>query len=240
MTQNNEMNQIFGTLGINRNLKGPVHQVTHSSDWGFVEYDHYLVHHPENDDYTMPMQPLQDGDLVTIFNTIAKGDLHWQGTISLNFERDRKQLEGARKGFEVQTVLGAVVHGLPDNMSENEWGNMFFSGMPAIVKRDGQDIHGSLEAFSEQGTEGIIWAIHEYGKKGYEGLHILKNGDDLSVFSRVTDGDIAWKGKLDFNSAATTLNGFERFNRLPNTIATESLLQASYTHNPVKIERPKP
>ena len=58
-----------------------------------------------------------------------------------------------------------------------------------------QVITGLLEGFWETGTEGVLWALEEEPFKGYEGLHILENGDELTVFN--ADGSVLWKGVID-------------------------------------------
>ena len=53
-------------------------------------------------------------------------------------------------------------------------------------------ISGTAFLFTETGTEGGYWAVQENGKRGYEGLQILDDGDDLTVYAK--DGSVLWHG----------------------------------------------
>jgi len=64
-------------------------------------------------------------------------------------------------------------------------------------------INGNLEAFMEQGLEGVAWSIHKTGCHGYDGLHCLDAGDYLTVFDKVDSTKIAWQGKLDLEYERT-------------------------------------
>lgn len=58
---------------------------------------------------------------------------------------------------------------------------------------------GTLEAFSETGSEGIVWAFSEAGKEGYDGFHTLKRGHILTVFNSYSDPSILWKGRVELD-----------------------------------------
>ena len=59
-------------------------------------------------------------------------------------------------------------------------------------------IVGVLEAFSEQGTEGIHWAIIDNDKTGWDSLIIVEDGDYLFV----EDGNhgIEWEGNVQLQA----------------------------------------
>lgn len=131
---------------------------------------------------------ITNGDLITVFNSVTKGDIYWQGTI------DMERMSGS-------------VHGIQKDMGKRNWSRMFFQGLPAQIERDGKIMTGGLDPFCETGTEGIIWSIHEYGKQGYEGLVPLRKGDVLTVFNNVTDGNIAWHDKIIFDDKPVLWGG---------------------------------
>jgi hypothetical protein len=58
-------------------------------------------------------------------------------------------------------------------------------------------IIGKLDPFSETGTEGVIWSLHENGKEGYDGLHCLGEGDHLTVYDPVDNTKVVWQGNID-------------------------------------------
>jgi len=55
---------------------------------------------------------------------------------------------------------------------------------------------GTLSAYAETGTEGVLWAITVAGLPGYSGLHVLKAGDRLRIYGK--EGTIAWEGVVNF------------------------------------------
>jgi hypothetical protein len=58
-------------------------------------------------------------------------------------------------------------------------------------------VDGRLEPFYETGTEGVIWAVYEDGKSGYEGLHLMEDGDHLTVWN--DEGVVIFQGKIDLD-----------------------------------------
>jgi len=70
-----------------------------------------------------------------------------------------------------------------------------------------QVIHGKLHLHSETGTEGGWWAIQDerfiqpptadwpHERWSYDGLHYLRDGDHLKIFS--PDGSVYWEGEIN-------------------------------------------
>lgn len=142
--------------------------------------------------------PLKQDSLVRVFKTISEGDELWSGTVKLEYQSEKHTAE---TGYSQQAVLGMWVHGLQEGLEPQKWAAMFHDNLPAILEKpDGKIIHGALEPFFETGTEGVIWSIQEYGKNGYDALNDIKSGDTLTVFSAVTNGEIDWEGRMDFDA----------------------------------------
>lgn len=59
-----------------------------------------------------------------------------------------------------------------------------------------REIHGQLFAWFETGTEGIYWAVVDDEKKGYDGLHVLENGNVLTVFNKENKKKILFQGTI--------------------------------------------
>jgi len=61
-------------------------------------------------------------------------------------------------------------------------------------------LEGKLHLYSETGTEGGYWAFQDFqyitleDKWSYEGLHILADGDQLSIFNQNNKDEIIWSG----------------------------------------------
>ena len=165
---------------------------------------------------TVPFK-FQSGDLVKIFKTVTDGDIAWQGTV----DYDRSQYH----------------HGLQKNMKPEEWVNIFYAAMPVRLERvDGTVIYGCTEPFSETGTEGAIWSVSEYGKAGYDGLNCLSEGDKLTVYKNVRDGEIEWQGRLDFGPEQIEKVGWTEIMRQARHLPTSDWLQMSWDHRPVFVE----
>ncbi|MDZ7726117.1 MAG: hypothetical protein U5L75_00870 [Candidatus Campbellbacteria bacterium] len=49
-------------------------------------------------------------------------------------------------------------------------------------------VQGILYAHFETGTEGVLWALSEDNKSGYDALHLIEEGDFLTIFNQ--DGQV--------------------------------------------------
>lgn len=187
------------------------------TDYGFVSFNSL------NADPQKERKPtrLQSGTLVKIFNSVTDGDIQWQGKIDF----DRKEYH----------------HGLQRGIERSAWARMFFNGLPAKLVQNGKTIFGHLEPFCETGTEGVIWSVKAYGIPSYDGLFPLENGNDLTIYSRVRNGNIAWQGTLDFGPEKITKLGWTEIVRTANHMDTEKWLHMCYDRLPLIIEKqPKP
>ena len=59
-----------------------------------------------------------------------------------------------------------------------------------------KSLDGTLEAFFETGTEGILWSFNEAGKRGYDSLNVLEDGDLLTVFNDASCKEVLWQGEI--------------------------------------------
>lgn len=123
---------------------------------------------------------LRDGDLLTVFNSIQRGDELLKVTIDLAPGENAHQTE--QKGIDKKL-----------------WYTLFFNRLPAHLKKpDGREIDGVLDPFSEQGMEGFIhWSVYDFKNNSYDSLHTLEKGDILTVFSAVTQGNKEWEGRVE-------------------------------------------
>ncbi len=191
-----------------------------ADDWGYRRYEDTITAlkakgaDPKDVQRKQP-ETFRSGDLVTIFKTVSDGDVQWQGTVDL----DRS----------------AYHHGLQRGMPPSDWSAMFHDQLPARLERDAKVIYGSLEPFFETGTEGVIWAVHEYGKPGYEGLHYLKDGDKLTAYSCVRDGEVEWQGRLDFGPEKAEKLGWSEILRQTKHVPTKKWQEWSWQNRPVAI-----
>ena len=53
---------------------------------------------------------------------------------------------------------------------------------------------GVLTGYFETGLEGVMWAMHIDGLKGYDALEILEAGDYLEIYSE--EGEIVFSGVI--------------------------------------------
>ena len=59
------------------------------------------------------------------------------------------------------------------------------------------EVIGKGEAYFETGTEGVLWAVHDPTKDGYDGLFVLKNGDLLTIFDKDDSTKILWEDNIE-------------------------------------------
>jgi hypothetical protein len=88
----------------------------------------------------------------------------------------------------------------------------------------GKPIYGVLHFWSETGTEGGHWALQDkrfitpreanvgYDSWDYWGLHVLENGDELTIYDDEDGGEVLWSGVIDLEKydvfTETTSHGF--------------------------------
>ena len=127
---------------------------------------------------------LKSGDLLEIFDNVAEGECIWHDRISLS--------------GHWQAIAGCRLPGSQRGIAGNAWLKMFISRLPARLERsDNHVFHGYLEPNPMPGEIGPAWSVREYGKSIYKGLHLLKDGDVLSVFNSVAKAQRTWKGYID-------------------------------------------
>lgn len=205
---------------MNEELKGTGFRTCRlGQDWTYKKYgdiaSNILKQDPAQTNIRAAHTKLQSGDLVKIFKTVSDGDVLWAGTI----DYDRKEYH----------------HGLQKKLDRKIWANMFYDQLPARLERDGKIMFGALEPFCETGTEGVIWALSEYGKSGYDGLVAVKDADKLTVYSTVRDGDVEWEGKLDFAPEKVSKVGWTEIMRKTKHMDTQKWLAMSWQRRPVIV-----
>lgn len=190
-------------------------------DWSYMPYEKMLINRTFSErqrrSYTPDPLPFKSGDLVRVFKTVSDGDVHWQGKV----DYDREEYH----------------HGYQKGMDKGEWIEMFYDRLPAKVtsKRSGRTFFGMLEPFAETGTEGTIWSVSEYGKEGYDALHCLEEGDELTVYSQVRDGDVEWEGPVSFGPEKITKVGWSEVLRETKHVATDKWLGWNWQRRPAVI-----
>jgi hypothetical protein len=207
---------------MNRELGGLGRVFRSATDWSMTPYDRLRANMNaqqiqqararRRDDDALT---LQSGDLMRIFSTVTDGDVHWQGTVKF----DRRKYH----------------HGLQRGMDGAEWGAMFGDAMPARLVQDGREMFGALEPFCETGTEGIVWSVMEYGRNGYDALHCLRDGDELTVYSAVRDGSVEWSGALDFGPRKIEKVDWTEILRKSRHMETKKWLDLSWQRRPVLL-----
>ena len=123
---------------------------------------------------------LKSGDLLTVFNSINEGALLLN--INVNFQTREDELNQKPEGYD-----------------HKRWAGLFRREHSAIItKPNGKVIHGGLNSFHENYMEGRAELIlKDFAMAGYDSQHVIEDGDNLKVYSCVTDGQILWRGKLN-------------------------------------------
>ena len=184
-------------------------------DWGYQTYDDILSRARKKKRHEEIKQPFKSGDLVKVFKTVSEGDVAWEGVIALN-----------RKNYH---------HGLQKGLKKETWVNMFYNQLPARLERNGVVMFGALDPFSETGTEGVIWALDEFGKNGYDALNILQDGDKLTVYKNVRDGEVEWEGAIDVGPVDVKKLKWHEVVRDTNHMDTQKWLELSFQRRPVVV-----
>jgi|GEM_PF-2385368 len=201
--QNNSIKQIFGMLDIYYRPTGVKNLIgwdVKETDFGFTETQDLIKAVDELK--PLGVQPLQTGQLVKIFNSITKGEVYWHGIV----QHDHERLFPAQAQDQSAEQIPLAMDAYPsqEGLGFKKWAAMFSGGMPArLEKTDGSIVYGSLEAFCETGTEGVIWSVSEFGKQGYHGLNCLEAGDKLTVYSKVLDGNVIYEGETDISDSVS-------------------------------------
>lgn len=77
---------------------------------------------------------------------------------------------------------------LHNNDKNNSPENEKPSNLPKVVS-------GTLFAWFETGLEGLVWAVQKNEVPGYQGIHVLKAGDYLTVKDHA--GDVLFDGYIE-------------------------------------------
>lgn len=116
-----------------------------------------------------------------------------------------------------------------------------FAARPlADPRNDGATfISGRLEAFHEQGMEGNIgWSLFDTQKHSYAALHMLEEGDKLTIFDKAGK-KIVWQGTMTKRRKANLVKWCYERNKKP-TKETEFLVKAFFQELPAVVEKAKP
>ncbi|MEK7498938.1 MAG: hypothetical protein AAB611_03730 [Patescibacteria group bacterium] len=62
------------------------------------------------------------------------------------------------------------------------------------AQNEALELTGIVYGYFETGCEGIMWSFIEDGKKGYDALHFIEDGDMLTVYNE--DNSVAFEGEI--------------------------------------------
>lgn len=210
-----EQNKEIAHLGF-RTFRG-------GTDYSYREYRHMCTNMSMSDAQRFrkqraPRTLFQSGDLVRVFKTVSDGDVAWQGKISF----DRKQYH----------------HGYQRSIPHAKWEHMFKSGMTCKVERpQGQVLYGALDAWAVSSRkDSYMWILREFGKSAQaDGIHTLADGDRMTVYSAVRDGEVEWEGRLNFNVVAKGRIGAVDVVRTAKHMNPRMWLQLCHEKRPVIV-----
>jgi hypothetical protein len=60
-------------------------------------------------------------------------------------------------------------------------------------------LRGYVFAWYETGLEGVEWAFHDERFHGYDGLHVLEDGDWLCIHKEHDPAQAQWVGTISYN-----------------------------------------
>lgn len=78
-------------------------------------------------------------------------------------------------------------------------------------------VNGRLDPFFETGTEGVMWSVSDEASPGYNGLHVLHDGDLLTIYA--DDGSTLWAGTIAYE-----------YDRLAQPLPNNNKHQAIFNH----------
>lgn len=137
-------------------------------------------------DYTRfetPALRLQDGDRLSVFNSIAAGNTVWKGKLDFRGE---------------DPTRGANPAGIP----KSQWYALCNAHLPAklTIAKTGETIDGALRTTNDAPHDGFgLW---DFSEKAFGSLHGFRDGDTLEIFSSVTAGGILWQGDIKIQDSA--------------------------------------
>lgn len=195
---------------------------------------------PRQDRYKVT-RPVSENSVLTVFNTIAAGDVLWQGKI-------RKEMEGFSewRGHvkPCREAFGNAEMSYKNRPASMDWMSMFLARLPAVLtKPDGQTVHGRLRRHYHETSKKLLLTVETFDldKKDADALTPITADDHLAVYKKVTDGHIAWQGKMMFKNdeAGSCVEGKPCMTRRhPQTPQSDRFVTAAFRGAPVKITNP--
>ena len=144
---------------------------------------------------------LRDCDLLIKEGILEKTRI-W-GCLAKKYINDQNE-----SGLSVLLISRDLPEGVPDRFA------VLADRVGEYINKDqeGKPIHGVLLLHSETGTEGGYWAFQDkrfitpakpgegHDQWSYQGLHILEDGDKLTIYSDEKKSSILWEGVIQLKS----------------------------------------